>query len=317
MGWITKLIGVVVVVIAIILGIRQYLTSGCYCNEDIDLTGKVVLITGGHSGLGLETTRGLARRKATIYIGCRDPEKAKPDIDKIKSENKNPNIFLLPLDLSSFDSIRQFVTQFQSKKLPVNILINNAGVWMNETREFSMEGFEVTFGLNHLGHFLLTKLLDEQIKSGKGRIVTVSSGLHKYGTVDFDNLNLDHDYNAMQAYCNSKLMNILFSNELARRYAKYGVSSFSLHPGVIATGLHRHLTNPILASAYTIIMGNLGKTPEQGAQTTITAAISKSLEGKTGVFLSECAEADPLPMALDEQLAKKLWDISEKLIDGK
>jgi len=303
MGWM-KLIGVVVVVIAIALGIRQF-NTGCYCNEDIDLTGKVVLITGGHSGLGLETTRGLAMRKATIYIGCKDPKKAQLDINNVKSETQNPNIFLLQLDLSSLESVRRFVTQFQSEKLPVNILINNAGVWMNETREFSKDGFEITFGVNHLGHFLLTKLLDEQIKAGKGRIITVSSGLYKYGKVDFDNLNLEHDYGPMQAYSNTKLMNILFSNELARRYAKYGVSSFSLHPGIIATGLHRSTTNPLFSIAYSIIVGNLGKNPVQGAQTTITAAISKSLEGKSGVFLSECAVVDPGPIASDEQLAKK------------
>jgi len=161
------------------LGLRLY-NRGCYCDEQVDLSGKIVLITGGHSGIGYETTRGLARRKATIFIGCKDPQKAQESIQKLISETQNTNIFLLPLDLSSFNSIRQFVSQFQAKKLPLHILINNAGVWMHDTtRNFSVDGFEMTFAVNHLGHFLLTQLLEEQIKAGKGRIVTLVPGYTK------------------------------------------------------------------------------------------------------------------------------------------
>lgn len=310
-------ISILVVIVAVLFGLRQY-NRGCYCSEDVDLRGKVVVITGGHSGIGYETTRGLAKRGATVYIGCKDVNKAKDVVHNISVETKNENLHLIQLNLASFDSIREFAKEFIKQNQPIHILINNAGVWMDEAKEKTVDGFEMTFGVNHLGHFLLTKLLMDKIKeAGNSRVVTLSSALHKNGEVDFDNLDSQKNYTAFGAYCNSKLMNILFSNELARRYGEFGVKTYSLHPGVIATGLHRAVDNPLFVFFYASIWGFLGKDVEHGAQTTITAAISKSLEDQTGVYLSECAVAEPLETAKDVQLAKKLWEVSEDLVQNK
>lgn len=263
---------------------------------------------------GYETTKGIAKRGATIYVGCKDTRKGQDAVNRIIEETRNPNIKVLKLDLGSFESVREFAENFKKENVPLNVLINNAGVWMGDEVVKSADGFENTFAVNHLGHFLLTNLLQEKlVRSAPSRVVTVSSLLHKRGVVDFDNLNSEKAYNARDAYSNSKLMNILFSNELGRRLAGTGVVTSSLHPGVISTGLHRSMTNPVFTFIYENVWGFLGKDPEHGAQTTITAAIAKEFENKTSVYMGECKEEEPAEAAKDEKLAQKLWALSEKL----
>jgi NAD(P)-dependent dehydrogenase (short-subunit alcohol dehydrogenase family) len=264
---------------------------------------------------GYETTKGIAKRGATVYIGCKDPIKAQPAIQKIIQETGNSNIKALTLDLASLASVREFAEHFRSNDITIHVLLNNAGVWMGNEVSKTVDGFESTFGVNHLGHFLLTNLLVDLLKKETpSRIVTVSSKLHERGILDFENLNSEKSYDPMQAYSNSKLMNVLFSNELARRLAGTGVVTSSLHPGVISTGLHRSLENPVIIFIYENIWGFLGKSPEFGAQTSITAAISPKLLDKTGVYLSECQVVEPLPVSKNEKLAKEFWELSEKLV---
>jgi len=281
------------------------------------LKDKVIVITGGHSGIGYETTKGLAKRGAKIIIACRDVDRGEEAAEKIKLETKNGRILVMFLDLSSLDSVRHFVSEFKQKRIPLHVLINNAGVWMGDERKTTQDGFEMSFGVNHLGHFLLTNLLLDEIRAGKGRVVTVSSGMHLYGTIDFDDLQNEKNYGPRSAYANSKLANVLFANELARRLEGTGVISLSLHPGIIATGLHREQDKEhalLMFVFYHTILGQVGKTLEGGAQTTISAAISPKFEGKTGLYLAECDVAKTHPDALDKDIAKKLWEESEKLV---
>lgn len=200
--------------------------------------------------------------------------------------------------------------------MPLHVLINNAGVWMGDNITKTSDGFEMTFAVNHLGHFLLTNLLLDNLKeSAPSRVVTLSSALHKFGTVDLNTLHSEKSYDPWKAYSNSKLMNVLFSNELGRRLTGTGVVTSSLHPGVIATGLHRSRENVVLQFLYENVWGFLGKDAEHGAQTTITAAISKQFTDKTSVYLGECKQEEPAQAAKNETLARELWELSEKLVN--
>jgi len=299
-----------------LFGLRQYL-SGCRCYDEIDLTDKIIVITGGHSGIGYETSKGLAKKGATIIIASRDVQRGQEAAEKLKTETRNTKISVIPLDLASLASVRNFAAEFKRKNIPIDVLINNAGVWMGNDRKVTEDGFEMTFGVNHLGHFLLTNLLLEEIKAGKGRVITVSSGAHIMGTIDFDNLQLENNYSHMSAYANSKIANVLFANELARRLEGSGVVSLSIHPGVITTDLHRQQEQEyplLMAIFYRTILKNVWKTQEEGAQTTITASISPKFKNQSGVYLAECDVAPAQPLASDKEVAKKLWEISEKLV---
>jgi len=300
-------------VVAIALfGLKQY-NNGCHCDENPDLSNKIVIITGGNSGIGYETSLALARRKAHVIIACRDLPQCQITSKQISQLTSNPKVESMALNLASFKSIRQFASDFQRRSLPIHILINNAGVWMAPgNRSFTEDGIEMTFGVNHLGHFLLTNLLLPQIKQGKARVVTVSSALHRNGVIDFENLQSEKSYGHMQTYSNSKLENVLFSNELNRLLDGTGAYATSLHPGVIRTQLHREM-NDLMKMGYYVI-GLFLKDVEFGAQTTIAASISKKFENKGGVYLAECEVAEPNPIALDKGVAKKLWEVSNKMV---
>jgi len=227
-----------VVVLSIALfGLRQW-NAGCKCTEEPDLSNKVAIVTGGNSGIGYETSLGLAKRKAHVIIACRDLAQGTGVAKKI-SQLTGAKVEAMQLDLASLKSVRTFASEYQKKSLPINILILNAGAWMGSTRTFTEDGFENTFGVNHLGHFLLTNLFLPQIKKDKARVVTVSSGLHLQGVMNFSNLQSELSYTPFAAYCNSKLANVLFSNELNRELEGTGAIAISLHPGVIKTQLHR------------------------------------------------------------------------------
>jgi len=308
-----KRISIVVLVIAILLyGLRVY-NVGCRCNESPDLTNKVAIVTGGNAGIGYETSLGLAKRKAHVIIACRDLTSCSKTAQQISKESNNPKVEAMLLNLASLKSIRQFAENFQTRSLPIHILVLNAGVWMGDNKTFTDDGFEMTFGVNHLGHFYLTNLLLPQIKSGKARVVTVSSGLNNQGVLDFGNLQSEKSYGAFAAYCNSKLANVLFANQLSKELEGTGATSTSLHPGVIVTQLHRELSNPIFKKVYEFL-GLFMKNSEEGAQTTLTAAVSKKFEGVSGVYLAECNIAKPNPIAEDKEAAKKLWEVSKVLL---
>ncbi|XP_034479705.1 retinol dehydrogenase 12-like isoform X3 [Drosophila innubila] len=295
--------------------LKQYMQGGKF-EKKTDETGKVVIVTGSNTGIGKETVLELARRGATVYMACRDKKRAEEARLEIIKETKNQNIFFLELDLSSLESIRKFVAAFKgSKENKLHILINNAGV-MRCPRMLTKDGFEMQLGVNHMGHFLLTMLLLDMLKkSAPSRIVNVSSRAHTRGEINIDDLNSEKSYHEGSAYSQSKLANVLFTRELARRLEGTGVTVNSLHPGVVATELGRHmkiLNNLFGRLVLRTMLWPFLKTPKSGAQTTLYAALDPDLNGVTGLYFSDCKPIKVAPAATDDKMAKLLWEESEK-----
>ncbi len=286
----------------------------------INLTDKVIVITGGHSGIGLETTRVLSEKGAKVIVGARDLDKAKRALSHAK------NVDLLSLDLSKPPSIDQFAQKVLSYHRKIDILINNAGVMATpETKDD--RGFEIQFGTNHMGHFQLTARLLYALKAtAVARVVTLSSAGHRFSPIEFDDINFTaREYDKWKAYGQSKTANSLFAVELDRRMKDQGVRSFAVHPGRIAeTALMRHMEKSEfveLSNASPSLM----KTVAQGAATTVWAATSSKLENMGGVYCADCNvaplvtditkhPAGVLQYAVDEAAAKALWELSEKMI---
>jgi len=296
-----------------------------------DLQGKVALVTGGHAGLGLETTRVLSNAGATVVVGSRDTRKAQMAVAKMK------NVEVGELDLASPDSIDRFANEFLNSNRALDLLINNAGVMATPlTRD--ARGYELQFATNHLGHFQLTARLWPALKrSGDARVVALSSRGHARGGVDFSDPNFNkRPYDKWAAYGQSKSANSLFAVELDKRGQKDGVRAFAVHPGGILTDLLKYMTDEEL-SAYGIYRENgvpkipdatkvpeRFKTMEEGAATTIWCAVSPKLKGKGGVYCEDCDIAAMVPAnsklnsgvrpwAVDRAAAEELWSLSEKL----
>eukprot|EP00066_Takifugu_rubripes_P003329 XP_003965827.2 PREDICTED: retinol dehydrogenase 13-like [Takifugu rubripes] len=296
--------------------LRRWIAGGvCCCSVQLD--GKTVLITGANTGIGKETSRELARRGARVVMACRDLTRAESAADEIRLSTGNGNVVVRHLDLASLYSIRQFTKEFLETEERLDILINNAGVMMCP-RWLTEDGFETQFGVNHLGHFLLTNLLLPKLKSSApSRVVTVSSIAHRGGHVDFDDLFFSRrSYSSLESYKQSKLANILFSGELSRRLKGTGVSSFCLHPGVIRTELGRHVHGwfPMLGTLLSLPSLLLMKTPTQGSQTTLYCALTPGLEQLSGRYFSDCAEKETSPEGRDAVAARRLWEESARLV---
>ncbi len=295
--------------------------------EGIDLTGKQVLITGGSSGLGAETARAMASKGAKIVVTARNLEKAAKVIDEIKASTGNSNIEAEKLELDSFASIRAFAKRFLEKYDKLDILINNAGV-MACPHGKTRDGFEMQFGTNHLGHFLLTGLIAPAlIKGAPSRIVNLSSGGHRVSPVLFNDINFEKtDYDKWVSYGQSKTANALHAVELNRRLRGKGVEAYSVHPGAIMTDLGRHMEREDLDMMNESVPGGSlpTKTVEQGAATQVYAATAPELEGKGGAYLADCQimtvndESTELhslcSFAVDPEAAQKLWTVSEEFV---
>lgn len=299
-------------------------TTAEQVTEGIDATGLTVIVTGGAGGIGIETSRVLALRGAHVIIAARNLEAAKQAKETILQDNQSARVDVLQLDLASIKSIKEFTDNFNALNLPLNILINNAGI-MFCPFQLSKDGIELQFATNHLGHFLLTNLLLENMKntaktSGiQGRIINLSSVAHTNtyeGGIRFDSINDEASYSDKKAYGQSKLANILHANELSRRLKEEGanITVNSVHPGLIFTNLFKHsfLTFKIIQMLTMLLWKNV----PQGAATTCYVALHPSLKGETGKYFVDCNEFDPSPLATDETLAKKLWDFSNKLINS-
>ena len=207
------------------------------------LDGKTVIITGANTGIGLETAVDLAKRNARVVLACRSVERGETAAVEVKERSGNDNVVFIQLDLASLDSVRKFAAKILEEEPRIDILINNAGVF-NPTYRKSADGFELTFAVNHLGHFLLTNLLLDRIKEApSARIVNVSSGAYKNGLIDFDDLNPEQSYSSMKAYSRSKMANILFTRRLSKELQGTGVTVNALHPGVIYTNIFRQNMN--------------------------------------------------------------------------
>ncbi|XP_015949116.1 short-chain dehydrogenase TIC 32 B, chloroplastic [Arachis duranensis] len=292
--------------------------------EGIDASNLTCIITGGASGIGLETARVLALRKAHVIIAARNMESAKEAKQLILHQNESARVEIMKLDLTSVNSVRSFAENFLARDLPLNILINNAGV-MFCPYQCSEDGIEMQFATNHLGHFLLTNLLLEKMKQSakasgiEGRIINLSSIAHTYTYeegIRFDNLNDEAGYSDKRAYGQSKLANILHANELSRRLKEEGVNitANSVHPGVIMTPLMRHST--LLMNFLKMFTFFIWKSVPQGAATTCYVALHPSVKGVSGKYFLDCNEFQPSAFASNELLGRKLWDFSNKLINS-
>jgi len=277
-----------------------------------EMKGKTVIVTGANSGIGFEACVGLAGKGAEVIMVCRNLQKGSEAMAEIKKRSGNEDIKLVLADFTSLDSVRNAANEIMAKFSKLHVLLNNAGGVIGK-RTLTKDGFETTFGVNHLAPFLLTNMLLPLLKSSApSRVVTVSSMAHLGGHMNFNDLQAEKSYTMMGAYGMSKLANILFSSELARRMQGTQVTSNSLHPGVVATnfgsGGGAMVKFFYRAFAFALV------TPEKGAQTSIYLASSPEVEGVTGKYFIKCKEAKPSKEARDEETAKKLWDVSAQLV---
>jgi NAD(P)-dependent dehydrogenase (short-subunit alcohol dehydrogenase family) len=271
------------------------------------LKGRVALITGANTGIGRVTALELARQGARVFLACRSRERTQPVLDLIRSLNPGAPAEWMPLDLGDFASVRACAQAFLAQGLPLHLLINNAG--LAGSRGFTASGFELAFGVNHMGHFLLTQLLLGRIQaSAPARVVTVASRAHtRVQGLNWDALRKPTaSLLAIREYGVSKLANVLFSAELGRRLQGTGVHTYALHPGVVDSEIWRRLPGPLRA------LMRLGMiSPEDGAKTTLHCATSATVAGETGLYYSDCAVKLPSRAGQDPALASELWRRSD------
>ena len=276
------------------------------------MNGKICLVTGATNGIGKATAQSLAQMGATVVIVGRNAPKTAQLVEEIRAASGNKNVDSLLADLSSQQEVRRLADEFKSKYSHLHVLLNNAGAVFMQ-RQFSVEGIEMTFALNHLASFLLTNLLLDTIKaSAPARIINVSSNAHTSGKIEFDNLQGERVYRP-SAYDNSKLANILFTMELAHRLAGTRVTVNALHPGFVATGFAKN-NGKVIATLVSIFAPLVARSPAKGAQTSIYLASSPSVEGITGKYFYDSHVIPAAPQANDMVVARKLWDVSAEMV---
>jgi NAD(P)-dependent dehydrogenase (short-subunit alcohol dehydrogenase family) len=275
------------------------------------MTGRVCVVTGASSGIGRATALGLARRGATLALVCRDRARGEETVAEIAAATGNRAVGLHLADLSSQEAIRRVAAELVARYPAIHVLVNNAGV-VNLRYSTTVDGIETVFAVNHLAYFLLTALLLDRLRSsGRARIVNVASEVHKIGRLDFDDLGNQRRYRAMRVYGQSKLANVLFTYELARRLERSDVTANCVHPGAVGTRLGQN--NGRIATALTRILKPFFRTPEQGAATSLHVATSPALEGVSGRYFVNCREARSSRTSGDPELARRLWDESARL----
>ena len=276
-----------------------------------NMNGKICLITGATNGIGKATAQALAQIGATVVIVGRDHRKTSRVVEEIRAASGNNNVDSLLADLSSQQEVRRLAMEFKSKYSHLHVLLNNAGaVFMK--RQLSVDGIEMTFALNHLAGFLLTNLLLDTIKaSAPARIINVSSDAHASGKIEFDNLQGERKYSP-RVYENSKLANILFTMELARRMEGTGVTVNALHPGFVATGFGTN-NGKVMAALVNIFAPLIARSPAKGAETSIYLASSRSAESITGKYFHDAQVIPAAPQATDMVVARKLWAVSAEM----
>ncbi len=296
--------------------------------EGLSLSGKHVLVTGGTAGLGVETVRALAAAGASVTLTARDLDRGNAVAESIREATGNLSIDAVALELGHLESVRQCADKVLDKHPAISILINNAGV-MATPQLVTDDGFELQFGTNHLGHFLLTNLLVPALTAGApSRVVSLSSRAHHMDGVNFDDIDFQYrDYNKWIAYAQSKTANVLFTVALEQRLAGRGVHAYAVHPGVIETELSRHMDaddRAMIQQRGEQLGGMQMKSIPAGAATSVFAATAPELEGRGGVYLEDChvAEVNDEPdaaegvrsWAIDPDKAERLWALSEHLV---
>lgn len=277
------------------------------------MKGKTVVVTGANSGIGKVTALELARKGAHVVLMCRSEQRGTEALEDIRRESGSDDVELILLDLASLDSIQRAAEEFRNRHDSLDVLVNNAGVYVAD-RQKTVDGFEMTMGVNHIGTFHLTNLLLPALKAAAApRVVTLSSEAHRGGTINFDDFFWDdRTYIALGIYGDSKLANILFANELARR--EPSIMSNSVHPGMVDTnlssgqgwfGLVAKLSSPFLLTA------------EKGARTSIYLAASPEAAQVTGKYFARSKPRKPAKLARDTALAERLWTFTEQLLEGR
>lgn len=277
------------------------------------LDNKLAIVTGANSGMGMATVEALSDEGAKVIMLCRNEKRGMEAFKKLM-EKKDRQIELMLCDLGDYSSIRSFASQVKEKYKRIDILVNNVG-FISLDRQETKEGLERQFGINHIGHFLLTtELLD--LMGEESRIVVVASGAHKAGKIHFDDINLKRGYNVVRAYSQSKLANVLFAKELSKRLKDRGITVNCCHPGAVATnmGVSRETG---FGKTITGLLKPFFQTPAEGARTAIFLATDESVKDISGEYFYRCKIAKSSRRSNDPELAKKLYEFSEALVKEK
>jgi NAD(P)-dependent dehydrogenase (short-subunit alcohol dehydrogenase family) len=279
------------------------------------LEGKTCLLTGATQGIGRAAATMLARQGPKLVIVGRDPDKTARVVDEVRRESGNAKVEAMIADLSVVSQVRALARDFKAKHARLDVLVNNAGGIFDQ-RKLTADGFEYTFALDHLAYFVLTnELLDLLKASAPARVVSVSSRAHYRGRIAFDDLMLERGYGQWKAYSQAKLANVLFTRELAIKLAGTGVTANCLHPGVVQTGFGVN-TEGWLRWAVGAF-GRMFLSPEQGADTLVWLASSPEVENVSGKYFAKRKEETPSKIARDDEVARRLWDVSERLVAPK
>jgi len=307
------------------LGRRLYRlhVQGQLYDASVDVSKQVFIITGSNTGLGYETAKEIARMGGTVVMACRSVDKAEAAKQLILADTKcaPSKVMVLKLDLNDFGSVSAFVKEFIALQLPLHCLINNAGL-MTQNRELTPSGLEQVFTANHLSHFKLTNLLLPELNKTNGRIVVLTSSLHKaVSSFDFEDVMSEKSYSMFPTYSQSKLANVLFVKELAKRLKAEGskVTVNAVHPGCVRTDFTRHMSIFLRVgdAIFTPIMKTLQKTPSEGAYCSLHVATSPLVQGITGEYFfhsKPCAAGKPGTQAVNDADAERLWKLSEAII---
>lgn len=282
------------------------------------MDGRTVVITGGNAGIGKETAVALARDGARVIFTSRDATRGADALAEITERSGSAAVEVMPLDLASLASVRRFAEQVLAATDRIDVLVNNAGLLL-QSRTETEDGFETTFGVNHLGHFLLTDLLrDRLVASAPARVVVVASHAHTFARsgLDFDDLQAARRYSAFPVYSRSKLANILFTNELARRLAGTGVTANSLHPGYVDSRFGRDGDSGALDWFFGLGARLFAIPPDAGAATSVFLSADPGVAEVTGAYFVKSRVRRAGPRATDERAAARLWEISERLVSG-
>ena len=272
---------------------------------------KTAIVTGANSGMGKATVKALSDQGMTVVMLCRNEERGRAACELLLRENSRRNLDLMICDLGDFDSIRSFVSHIKEKYPRIDVLVNNAG-FISLDRQETKEGMEKQFGINYLGHFLLTTLLLDWMGPG-ARIVNVASGAHKVGKIHFDDINLTHGYNVVRAYSQSKLANVLFTRELAERLRKRKITVNCCHPGAVATnmGVDRETG---FGKTITGLLRPFFQTPEEGARTAVYLATDEAVRNISGGYFYRCQIAKSSKRSKSRKTAGRLYELSERLV---
>ncbi|KAG0182840.1 hypothetical protein DFQ29_001780 [Apophysomyces sp. BC1021] len=302
-------------------GLRRYFAGGWNYTKK-DMSGKVVIVTGANDGIGKETAIDLAKRNATVVLACRDSVKSREALVEIRNRSNSDKVILETIDLSDLSSVRHFAKRFIASQRPLHVLINNASL-MAPDRQTTKDGFELQFGTNYLGPFLLTELLLPTLKaSSPGRIINVTSFAVHSAIINFDDIQSEKNYNMLDAYGQTKLANVLHANYLNRMLAGTGVTAYSCNPGSVVTTMLKDLVSNIMRFKFFCMLARplmhfVLKSPKEGAQTTLYLATSDEVEGKGGGYWSDCKLKTTKESVHDVELQDRLYQYSFQAVHSK